>query len=353
MAPAAAPIVNLGLASLGKLLSDLRCREWRLGQARFWRRVIIRRWRSLETAGEALWAAAAGVHLARRFAREGITHIHAPWATGPATAAWVASEFSGIPFSFSARAYDLYPPDGALAEKFQAAALVRTNTRGNQRHLAELFPEGRGKIVNIYNGVPLPAAGPRREPPGPPFRLLAAGRMVPKKGFADLLAACRLLHLQGVDFRLTLAGDGPEQSRLKKLIKDYGLENCVRLPGFVPHRDMAQLLAAAHLFIMPSVIVPSGDRDGIPNVVLEAMLHEVPVVATAVSGIPEVVRHGETGRLAPPQDPESLAQAMLEALRDREEACRRARAGRELMAREFDSRRNYAELKARFEGAIR
>jgi colanic acid/amylovoran biosynthesis glycosyltransferase len=353
MAPAAAPIVNLGLASLGTLWSDLRHRTWHPGQARFWRRVMLRRWRSLETAGEALWAALAGVHLARRFTADGITHVHAPWATGPATAAWVASELSGIPFSFSARAYDLYPPDGALAEKFQAAAFVRTNTRGNQRHLAELFPGGGAKIVNIYNGVSLPQPGTRREPSSPPFNLLAAGRMVPKKGFADLLAACRLLQRQEVDFRLTLAGDGPQLSQLQRLVQEYGLTERVRFPGFVPHRNMAQLLAAAHLFIMPSVIAPSGDRDGIPNVVLEALFYEVPVVATAVSGIPEVVRAGATGWLAPPHDPASLARALLEALQDREKARRLARAGRELVAREFDSRRNYAELKGWFEGTMK
>jgi len=351
MAPAVAPIVNLGLASLGPLLAELPRLE--RGQWHFLRQVVLRRWRSLETAGEALWAVLAGVHLVRRFAAAGIGHLHAPWATGPATAAWVASRLSGIPFSFSARAYDLYPPDGALPEKLRAAAFVRTNTRANQRHLARLFPEEAHKIVNIYNGVSLAPAGARSPAPGPPFRLLSLGRLVAKKGFPDLLAACRLLASQGVDFQLTLAGDGPEGARLRRLIDNYELTGRVFLPGFVPHREVSQLLAAAHLFIMPSLIAPSGDRDGIPNVILEALRHGVPVVATQVSGIPEVVRTGETGWLTPPGDPGSLAQAMLAALGDPEEGRRRAQVGDELVAREFDSRRNYARLKACFEGAMR
>ena len=111
-----APVSHLGLPAAGKLIKDLMHleRDWGPDTGRWLRQVLCRRWRSLETAGEAFWAALAGVHLAGRFQAEGIRHIHAPWADGPATAAWVASHLSGIPFSFSARARDLHPPDGAL-----------------------------------------------------------------------------------------------------------------------------------------------------------------------------------------------------------------------------------------------
>jgi glycosyltransferase involved in cell wall biosynthesis len=112
------------------------------------------------------------------------------------------------------------------------------------------------------------------------------------------------------------------------------------------------LFKEADLFIMPSLIAPSGDRDGIPNVVLEALAHEVPVVATAVSGLPEVIHPGETGWLAPPADPAALTQAVLAALADPAEARRRGRAGRELVRRQFDSRKNYAQLKACFESVV-
>ncbi len=112
-------------------------------------------------------------------------------------------------------------------------------------------------------------------------------------------------------------------------------------------------MAAADLLVMPSLIAPSGDRDGIPNVILEALLCEVPVVASAVSGIPEVIRDGDTGWLTAPGDPEALARAVAAALADPAEARRRAERGRELVRQEFDSRKNYARLKALFEGAAR
>jgi colanic acid/amylovoran biosynthesis glycosyltransferase len=353
MAEVLAPVRHLGTASLPVLIRDLLRlgRTWGPGAAGFLRRVAVRRWRSLETGGEALWATLAGVHLAGLLTADGIGHLHSPWANGPATAAWVASTLSGIPFSFSGRAHDLYPPDGALAEKMAAAQFVRTNTLSNQRYLADLYPYLAGKVVNIYNGVSLtPPAGSRPWTP-PPFRLLALGRMMPKKGFTVLIEACRRLAARGLDFRLTLAGDGPEQAKIRGLIAGQGLADRVTLPGAVPHREVARLMAASDLLVMPSLIAPSGDRDGIPNVILEALLCEVPVVASAVSGIPEVIKDGDTGWLSVPGDAEALARTVAAALADAGEAQRRAERGRTLVAREFDSRRNYARLKTLFEGA--
>ena len=215
MARVLAPVRHLGLPAAGKLLRDLARlgRDWGPGAGQFLRQVLC-------GAGAAWRPRARPSGLRRRECiwpkssrAAGIGHIHAPWADGPATAAWVASHLSGIPFSFSARARDLHPPDGALLEKLAAASLVRTNTRANERYLEALAPRETAKIVNIYNGVSLvpEPAPPRRWQP--PFRLLALGRLVPKKGYAVLLAACRLLAREGFDFHLTLAGDGPERQQ--------------------------------------------------------------------------------------------------------------------------------------------
>jgi len=355
MSQVLAPVHHLGLAATGMLCRDLVSlgRTWGPGAAQFLRQVAVRRWRSLETGGEALWACLTGVHLAGIMTADGIDHIHAPWADGPATAAWVASRLSGIPFSFCAHAQDIYPPDGALLEKLSAAAFIRTENLSNLRYLTALFPQTAGKLVNIYPGAPMAKAQRQAIPVSPPFRLLAVGRFVRKKGFPLLLEACRLLAEQGVDFHLTLAGDGPERPQLLKLIREYNLTPRVELPGFLPHRQISSLLQQAHLFIMPSLVAPSGDRDGIPTVILEALLHEVPVVATEVSGIPEVVIPGDTGWLTTPEDPQALARDMLAALSDPTEARRRGQAGGALVAREFDSRTNYARLQALFEGATR
>jgi len=355
LAPVAVPVHRLGLASLkGIFTENLRLtKDWGAPVRRFLLKVLVRQWRSLETAGEALWATLAGVHLARRFLAQGIDHIHAPWADGPATAAWVASQLSGIPFSFCAHAHDLYPPDGALKDKLTAAALVRAVSGENQAFLAALAPQAAAKIVKIYYGAPLTAAPKPPRPFHHPCRLLALGRLEPKKGFAVLLESCRLLQAQGVDFHLTLAGDGPEMKTLQEMINQWGLGRRVTLPGFVPHNQVPRLLEESDLFLMPSVILPHGDRDGLPNVILEALGHGVPVIATPVNGIPEAVYPGDTGWLVPPGDPISLAQAIREALADPGEAQRRGLQGRELVGREFNSLKNYGRLKACLEGAIR
>jgi colanic acid/amylovoran biosynthesis glycosyltransferase len=172
------------------------------------RTIPFRRWRSLEVAGENIWAFFAGFHLARRFEQEGIEFIHAPWANGPATAAWVASKLTGIPFSFAARAVDIYPPDGALEEKIRDSVLVRTNTLTNVGYLGNFVPEDAKKVHLVYNGHPLVSYGPAPAPMKPPYRILAMGRFARFKGYDVLLRAMKVLDERGFDFRLTLAGSG-------------------------------------------------------------------------------------------------------------------------------------------------
>jgi colanic acid/amylovoran biosynthesis glycosyltransferase len=352
--PLLPPATRLGLRSLSQLLKNLTRLKADFGpQAeKFMASVALRRWRSLETAGEAWWAALAGVTLARLMPARGVRHIHASWANGPATAAWVASGLSGIPFSFCARAHDIYPPDGALLEKLAAAAFVRTENDANLNYLAGLLPSAAPKLQTVYNGVPLTVNQTARPEVTPPFKILALGRFVIKKGFAFLMAACHLLAQGGLDFELTLAGDGPEKGHLQELVEKYQLGAKVIFPGFVNRGQVSRLLAETHLFVMPSIVAPSGDRDGTPTVIAEALLHEVPVVATRVCGIPEMVRPGATGWLVPPEDSQALAAAIREALADPAEAHRRALNGGRLMRAEFDSQKNYRRLMARFESLI-
>lgn len=352
MALPEAPVTHLGSASLYFLLRELAHLKRRYGPeaAVFLQQVLLRRWRTLETAGEAFWATLAVPYLAQRFQAAGIGHIHAPWANGPATAAWGASRLSGIPFSFCCHAHDIYPPDGALHEKIAAASLVRVISEVNRRYLEGLVSGASEKIVNIHCGVPLQPSPVSPSSGGRPHRLLTIGRFVPKKGFPVLLDACRHLRDQGLDFRLSIAGDGPQHNQLLRLVQEYDLSQQVTLTGFVPHREVSALLRQSDLFIMPCIIDKSGDRDGIPVVMLEAMAHEVPVVATAVSGIPEAIRPGETGWLTSPDDPPALAGAIMEALGNPQESRRRARLAREWVRQEFDSKTNYNRLKALFEG---
>ena len=344
MAAVAPSVTRLGARAIPAILADMAW--WLLKKpiesARILGTIPWRRWSCLEVAGENFFAMCAGFSLARRFLADGIEHIHAGWANGPATAAWVASRLSGLPFSFSARAGDIYPPDGALAEKLRAAAAVHTNNKANIAYLAGQAPEAAGKIRQIYNSLTLTGRDTSPVHMEPPYRLLAVGRFCRTKGFEVLIDACALLARRNFPFQLTLVGAGlPLPTALiRRRIRAHGLRARVFLPGFVSHDRMSELYAATDIFIMPSVIHASGDRDGIPNVIMEALAHCIPVVATNVSGIPEVVEDGVTGRLVPQRNPEAIADAIMALAGDRNAALALAEAGQARVASLFDPETN-------------
>jgi len=153
-----------------------------------------------------------------------------------------------------------------------------------------------------------------------PLKLMAVGRFARTKGFDVLLKACKLLKDRGVAFKLTLVGAGFQGPTLQRLRKRLGLEDCVDMPGFLPHDQLTYLLKNHDMLVVPSVVHSTGDRDGIPNVIMEALSHRLPVVATDVCGIPEVIRHGETGLVVCQKDPEALAAAISDTASDRERA---------------------------------
>ncbi|MBF0530008.1 MAG: glycosyltransferase family 4 protein [Deltaproteobacteria bacterium] len=308
------------------------------------RTIYLRRPKGLEKTGENWWSALCAFRLARRFLEEGIEHIHAPWANGPATAAWTAAKLTGLPFSFTARAWDIYPPDNLLLEKIRDAAFVRSETRHNIDYLLNLTGQPEDKFHLTYNGVPLIAKDQALVKMKPPYRFLALGRFVGKKGFAYLLKAARILKDRQIDFHLTLAGDGPLKKSLEQLTRDLGLTSQVTFPGFVTHDRVSDLFQETDIFLMPSVVDSSGDRDGIPLVLMEALLHRVPVVATNVSGIPELVRNEETGLLIAPNDPEALADSVVRLIDDRQSALNMAERGRVLIREQFEPQRNYQKV---------
>lgn len=308
------------------------------------RTVPFRRWRGVEKSAENLWGALCGITLARRFEEKGIEHIHAPWASGPATAAWVASRLTGIPFSFTARAWDIYPPDATLKDKLRDAAFVRSETKRNIGYLGGFCGGDVSKIYLTYNGVPLEA--PQEAPVlmKPPYKLLALGRFVGKKGYDFLLQSCKMLADSGIDFHLTLAGDGPKARGLKQLANHLGISGRVTFPGFVKYDKVSDLIRGADIFIMPSVVHSSGDRDGIPTVIMESLLHRLPVIATDVSGISEVIEDGITGLLIPEKDASAIASAVKRMIGDRNFALSTAEKGREKVHRQFDQRVNHQRV---------
>lgn len=301
-------------------------------------------WRSLEGLGENLWGFCCGVYLAKRFVQARIQHIHAPWAGGPATAAWVASSLTGIPFSFAGRAGDIYPPEGALSQKIADAAFVRVNYAANVPYLQSFSTDHSHKIKLIYNALSLTPKEAFSHKKGAATKILAAGRFVEKKGFEYLLEACAILAQNGIDFMLTFAGDGALASKLKMKTTQLGLDEHVCFEGFLSHDELSRLMFCSDILVMPCVVDSRGDRDGIPNVIMEAYVHGLPVVASDVAGIKEVVKNNESGLLTPPKDSAALANALQVLATDEAFAQNLAEYGKALVLDMFSPQKNCGEL---------
>jgi glycosyltransferase involved in cell wall biosynthesis len=278
--------------------------------------------------------------LAERMRRAGARHVHAQHADYLADAALAAAACLGIPFSFTGHANDLYVKPGNLERKIEAASFVSTCTAHNERHLQTLVAAsksgsgGRSRIVRVYHGADLERFTPPPRP-GPPRQLVTVTRLKEKKGLPDLLDALALLREKGSDLALDIYGDGDQRDLLRARIEQLGLSGRVALRGAIEHERIPSILHGAGLFVLPCVVLPNLDRDGIPNTIIEALACGVPVVATAISGIPEVVRDGETGLLVPERDPEALARAIERMVNDAELRARCAREGPRIAAAQF------------------
>ena len=284
-------------------------------------------------------------HIGRRLMAEpGPVHVHAHFALRATEVALAVAELTGGSFSFTAHAYDIYRVPNALEEKLRRARFVVTCTQANAAYLSALCPDvPASRIAVVYHGVEVDGAAASPPPGGVPL-ILSAGRLIEKKGLDTLITACAQLASRGVAFDAVIAGEGPLRGRLEERIRAAGLEGRVRLLGWRSYRELVALYQMAAVFVLPSRITEDGDRDGIPNVLVEALLHRVPVISTAVSAIPELVHDGETGQLVAPDDPAALTAALLHVLEDPVAARATAEAGRSAVLRDFDPRRNATRL---------
>lgn len=287
----------------------------------------------------------------------GVAHLHAHFAHSPTSVALFASRLSGIPYSFTAHAKDIYTsrPE-LLRDKIAGARFVATCTEYNRRYLAGLAAESAARIHRIYHGIDtalFAADDGARLSPSPPYRILTVARLMPKKGIPTILEALAQLAGRGTAFTYTLIGDGPERGRLAAAAARLGLtgERC-RFLGTQPHPVVLAHYRQADLFVLGSEVAADGDRDGIPNVILESMAMGVPVAATAVSAIPEAVESGRTGLLVAPGRPSELAAAMAALLTDPALRAAVIPAARQRVRERFDNRRLIGELAARLEEAL-
>lgn len=248
----------------------------------------------------------------------GVTHLHAHFAHSPTSVAFFAARLSGLPFSFTAHAKDIYTSDPRqLAEKIGMARFVLTCTEYNRRYLNRLRQGASTPVSRVYHGIDLDLFTAREgKSPEAPYKIITVARITAKKGLPTVYHALRYLKDRGVDFRHTLIGDGEDRERIPQLIRTLELEQEARWLGTLPHHEVLMHYRASDLFVLGCEVLANGDRDGIPNVLVESMATGVPVVATRISAIPELVRDGETGRLVASKDPRELADAMYAMLTD-------------------------------------
>jgi colanic acid/amylovoran biosynthesis glycosyltransferase len=244
----------------------------------------------------------------------GIDHIHAHFATSATTAALALSAMTGIPFSFTAHAKDIYHESvhkKTLAEKIQRARFVITVSDFNREYLRGLVDAERrsARIIRLYNGIDLDRFRPSEEDKDPEL-LVGVGRLIQKKGFEYLIEACKILKAQGRRFRCVIIGEGEERISLEKRLEQYSLQGEVSLLGPRTQAEVIRIVQAAAAFVLPCVVGDDGNRDGLPTVLLEAMALGVPVISTAVTGIPEIIEDGKTGVLVEQKNPQALARAI-------------------------------------------
>jgi glycosyltransferase involved in cell wall biosynthesis len=297
-------------------------------------------------------AQAACIALACR--AKGIRHLHAHFGTVATSVARLAAAMAGISYSFTAHAKDIfceYDEPQNFDAKLRDAARTVTVSDFNLAYLRDRHGVAASGVVRIYNGLDLKRFAYR--PPHPEARgIVAVGRLIEKKGFHILVEAIRLLHKSGRDVPCRIIGGGEEREDLEAQIAANGLGGVVQLLGPRPQCQVIEALRGAAVMACPCIVGRDGNRDGLPTVLLEAMALGTPCIATDVTGIPELVRDGETGLCVPEGDAEVLAAGLARLLDDAALRDRVSRAGRALIEAEFDIARNAARLREVFADAM-
>jgi colanic acid/amylovoran biosynthesis glycosyltransferase len=279
--------------------------------------------------------------------RQGISHLHAHFATLATAVARLAASFTGLPYSFTCHAKDIFHEEvqsTRLAQYLREAAAVITVSEFNRNYLQRHYGEAAARVTRIYNGLDLERftySSPKDRAP----LIVAIGRLVEKKGFAILIEACAHLLRTHREVRCEIIGAGPLEETLRQAIVCLGLQQIVSLIGPLPQCQIIDKLKRACVCALPCVVGSDGNRDGLPTVLLEAMALGTPCVSTDVTGIPEALRDGETGLLVPQHASRELAAAIASLLTDPHERVRLAQKAREHIENEFKLTRNAASLR--------
>jgi colanic acid/amylovoran biosynthesis glycosyltransferase len=281
-----------------------------------------------------------------RLQEMGIGHVHAHFMGMAARTAFWIHKFFPVTFSFTAHANDIFAPRNfeiGFDKLVNAARAIVTVSDYAKKFLQERFPECADRLHRIYNGLNLVEFGRADFSSAPPL-ILAVGRLIAKKGFADLIRACGLIAERRKSFRCEIIGEGPLENELRAQIERLNLQDRVALPGAKPQLEVRQRLGAANVFALPSIIDSDGGMDNLPTVIMEAMATGLPVVSTTIGGIPEMVVENETGFLVQPGDASALAGRIEQLADNRALAQTLGRAGYQRAQELFSIDKNVREL---------
>jgi glycosyltransferase involved in cell wall biosynthesis len=288
------------------------------------------------------------VYVGLRLRQMGIDHVHAHFAGMAARTAFWINKFFSITFSFTAHANDIFSPrqfEISLDKLVDAARVIITETDYAARFLRKRFPHRGDRVHRIYNGLDLEEFRRADFSSSPPL-IVAVGRLIPKKGFSDLIRACAILVERGKSFRCEIFGEGPLKNELHAQIDELRLQNNVVLTGAKPQTQLRGRLAAANVFALPSIIDTDGGMDNLPTVIMEAMATGLPVVSTNIGGIPEMVIEDETGFLVQSGQAPAIAEAIEKVINDCSLAARFGHSGFERAQTLFSIEKNVRELHA-------
>jgi glycosyltransferase involved in cell wall biosynthesis len=295
----------------------------------------------------ALATVSLGAAHARHVHASTLDHVHAHYATYPALAAWLMERLTGVPYSFTAHAHDLYVDQSMLRRKVRDARFVVTVSEFNRRFLQDYLADGQTPVHVVRCGVDpaeLPYR-PRTVPSEGMVRALCVASLQEYKGHAVLLSA---LAGDGAVARigLDLVGSGPLRGGLERRARELDIADRVQFHGSLPEPRVLELMGEADLFVLPSVVARDGQMEGLPVVLVEALASGLTVVATELSGVAELIEDGATGLLARPGDPAALRAALERVLSGAFEPDQDR--GRALVESEFDPRRSAERLRALF-----
>ncbi|MBC8506714.1 MAG: glycosyltransferase [Chloroflexi bacterium] len=316
-------------------------------------RTVIENIPSPKFAARALILFPKAVLMAHLMQREGVEHIHAHYATHPALVAWIIHRLSGLSYSVTVHAHDIFVVKTMLKTKLGAASFIAAISEFNRDFLADLVGENiREKTYIIHCGI-VPAwyskDSVRTGGSKGTFEILNISSLQPYKGQLNLLKACSILKEWGIPFRCRIIGEGEERDNLEEFIRANGLSEDVFLLGALSQEKVAQILQTVDCYVQPSVIAADGKMEGIPVAIMEALATGLAVIATNISGIPELIRSGETGLLVPPGDAPALASAIMEMFQSKKFAKQLAVEGKKLVLKEFDLYKNVAQLALQFQ----